>query len=276
MSGSLETVVIRPSRRWTSLNLGELWQYRELLYFLVWRDVKVRYKQTVLGVGWAVLTPVSLMLIFTLFFGQLAQIPSDGVPYPIFAYAALLPWTLFARGLADSSTSLVANQNLLSKVYFPRVFLPISAVLAALVDFVIAFVVLVPLMFYYGITPTLAVLALPIFVLVAVMAAIGVGLWFSALDAKYRDIRYTLPFLTQLWFFATPVVYPLSLVPESWRWLYALNPMVSVVEGFRWALLGTVWTFDPLLGLSLVVVILMFIGGFLFFRRAERTLADFV
>jgi lipopolysaccharide transport system permease protein len=257
-------------------NLRELWAYRELLYFFVWRDVKVRYKQTVLGVAWAVIQPVFMMFVFTLFFGQLARVPSDGVPYPIFAYVALLPWNLFARGLTDASTSLVANQNLVTKVYFPRLMLPASAVLAGFVDFSIAFTVLVALMLYYGIVPTLAIITLPIFVAIAVLSAMGIGFWFSALDARYRDIRYTLPFLTQFWLFATPVVYPLSLVPDSWRWIYALNPMVGVVEGFRWALLGEAWALDPLSGVSIAVVVVMFLGGLLYFRRAERTLADVV
>jgi len=238
--------------------------------------VKVRYKQTILGVAWAVLQPLFLMLIFTIFFGMLARIPSDGVPYPIFAYAALLPWNLFARGLTDASTSLTANQNLITKVYFPRILLPAAAVLAAVVDFAVAFTVLLSLMVYYGIVPTFAVVSLPLFVAVAIMASMSIGFWFSALDAKYRDIRYTIPFLTQLWLFATPVVYPLSLVPEAWRWAYSLNPMVGVVEGFRWALLGGAWTLDPTVFLSLIVVVLIFLGGVLYFRRAERTLADVV
>lgn len=271
-----ESVVIRPTSRWAFPNLKELWAYRELLYFFVWRDVKVRYKQTILGIGWAVIQPVAIVIVFTLFFGQLVGISSNGVPYPVFAYVALLPWNLFARGLTDASTSLVANQNLVSKVYFPRIFLPVSAVLSALVDFVIGLVVLVPLMLYYGIIPTLAVLALPLFVLVAVMAAVGVGLWLSALDAKYRDVRHVLPFLSQLWFFATPVVYPLSLVPDAWRWLYSLNPMVGVVEGFRWALLGGAWALDPVIFLSFGIVLAIFVGGLYYFRRAERTLADLV
>lgn len=268
--------IISPSRGWTLVNLREVWAYRELLYFLVWRDVKVRYKQTVLGIAWAVLQPLFLMLVFTLFFGQLARIPSGGVPYPIFAYVALLPWTLFARGLTDASTSLVANERLVTKIYFPRLILPASAIFAALVDFAIATVLLVAMMLYYGIAPTLAIVALPLFVLIAAMSAMGIGFWFSALDARYRDIRYTLPFLTQLWLFATPVVYPLSLVPETWRWLYSLNPMVGVVEGFRWALLGEAWSFDPSLVVSILVVVAMFFGGLLYFRHAERTLADVV
>ncbi len=267
---------ITPSKAWSLPDFRELWSYRELLYFLVWRDVMVRYKQTILGVAWAVLQPVFMMVIFTLFFGMLARIPSDGVPYPVFAYAALLPWNLFARGLTDASNSLVANQSLVSKVYFPRLLLPASSVLAAVPDFAIGFTVLIGLMFWYGIVPTIGIIALPLFVVVAVLSAMGIGFWLSALDAKYRDIRYTLPFLTQFWLFATPVVYPLSLVPEAWRWVYSLNPMVGVVEGFRWALLGGTGTLDPTVFLSLLIVLLMFVGGLLYFHRTERTLADVV
>lgn len=276
MSETTPTVVIRPSRGWIPLNLRELLDYRGLLYFLVWRDVKIRYKQTVLGVAWAGIQPVLMMVVFTLFFGMLVGISSDGVAYPVFAYVALLPWNLFARGLTGASTSLVANTSLVTKVYFPRLILPTSSVLAALVDFLIAFGVLIGLMLYYGILPSFSVLALPLFALIAIMSAMGIGFWFSALDARYRDIRYTLPFLTQLWFFATPVVYPLSLVPQSWKLLYSLNPMVGVVEGFRWALLGEAWALDPFMVVSLVVVIIMFVGGLYYFRRVERTIADVI
>lgn len=275
-SDAVPVTTLTPSRGWSLPNVRELWEYRELLYFLVWRDVKVRYKQTVLGVAWAIIQPVFMMIIFALFFGRLAGISSNGVPYEVFAYAALLPWNLFARGLTDASTSLVGNQQLVTKVYFPRLFLPTAAVLAALVDFGIAFSVLVALMFYYGVVPTLAIGALPLFVSIAVISSMGIGFWGSAMNAKYRDIRYTLPFLTQFWLFATPVVYPLSMVPEAWRWVYSLNPMVGVVEGFRWALLGEAWTLDPTVFLSLLIVVVMFIGGLLYFRRAERTLADVV
>ena len=276
MPEAAPTVVIRPSRGWIPLNLRELWGYRELLYFLVWRDVKVRYKQTALGVSWAVIQPVLMMVVFALFFGQLVGISSGDVPYPIFVYVALLPWNLFARGLGEASQSLVANQGLVTKVYFPRLILPAAAVLAALVDFGIAFTVLVGLMLFYGIVPSLAILTLPLFILIAVMAAMGIGFWFSALNARYRDVRHTLSFLTLLWMFATPVVYPLSLVPASSRLLYSLNPMVGVVEGFRWALLGETWTFAPLLAISLISVVALFVGGLFYFRRAERTLADIV
>ncbi len=276
MSKTSPTVIIRPSRGWRSVNLRELWHYRELLYFLIWRDVKVRYKQTVIGVGWAVIQPVLMMIVFTLFFGRLIGISSNGVAYPVFAYVALLPWNLFARGLTDSSTSLVANSQLVTKVYFPRLILPASAVLAALVDFLFAFGVLIGLMLYYGIVPTVSILTLPLFLVIALMSSMGIGFWFSALDARYRDVRYTIPFLTQLWFFATPVVYPLGLVPQSWKLLYSLNPMVSVVEGFRWALLGEAWALDPFLGVSLAVLGVMLVGGLFYFRRVERTIADVI
>ncbi|MDW8003073.1 MAG: ABC transporter permease [Deltaproteobacteria bacterium] len=247
---------------------------RELLYFLAWRDIRVRYKQTVLGVAWVVIQPFLLMLVLPL--GKLAKIPSEGIPYPIFAYTALLPWQLFAKGLNEASTSLVANERIITKVYFPRLIVPASAVFAALVDFAIAFGLLILLMLYYGIMPGLAVLTLPLFVLLAAMTALGVGFWFSALDVQYRDIRYTIPFLTQLWFFATPIVYPLSMVPEKWRILLSLNPMCGVVEGFRWALLGKEHLMVLPLLISVAVVFLVFIGGLYFFRHVEKTLADVI
>src|SRR5882672_7033413 len=237
-AAAADVLIIQPSRGWLKLNLGELWNYRELLYFLVWRDVKVRYKQTALGAAWAILQPFMTMVVFSVFFGRLAKIPSDGVPYPVFAFTALLPWQLFAYALAESSNSLVASQNLITKVYFPRLVIPIAGVLAGLVDFAIAFVVLLGLMAYYGIHPTAAILVLPVFIVFAVAAAMSGGLWLSALNVQFRDVRYTIPFLTQFWMFATPVAYPASLVPEQYRALYGLNPMAGVVEGFRWALLG--------------------------------------
>ena len=269
-------LVIQPTSGWVPLNLGDLWEYRELLYFLTWRDIKVRYKQTVLGMAWAVIQPFFMMLIFTIFFGRLAKIPSDGLPYPIFAYTALLPWQLFARALTDASTSLVVNERLITKVYFPRLLVPASAVLASLVDFGIAFVLLLGMMFFYAIAPTGAVWTLPLFILLALMSALGVGFWLSALNAQFRDVRYTLPFLTQFWLFATPVVYPASLVPERWRLLYGLNPMTGVVEGFRWALLGKGGGIEPMLAVSVIVILVTFIGGLYYFRRMERTLADVV
>lgn len=271
-----QIAIIRPTRGWTSVNLREIWAYRELVYFLVWRDFKVRYKQTILGIGWTVIQPLFMTLLFTVIFGQFAGISSGGAPYAAFAYVGLLPWNLFSRGLSQGSTSLVANERLVTKVYFPRTILPSSAVISGFIDFFVGFVILVGLLAYYGIVPTLAIVTLPLFTLVAVMAAMGIAFWLSAIDARYRDVRYTLPFLTQLWFFATPIVYPLSLVPGSIRWLYALNPMVGVVEGFRWALLGQSWSLDPASLVSLAVVVVVFVGGLFYFRRTERVFADMV
>jgi lipopolysaccharide transport system permease protein len=273
---SIPTIIIRPSRGWLKLNLRDLWEYRELLYFLVWRDVKVRYKQTVLGAAWAILQPFLTMVVFSIFFGRLAKVPSDGIPYPIFTYTALLPWQLFAYSLTESGNSLVANQQLITKVYFPRLIIPISAVLAGLVDFAIAFVVLLCMMFYYGIVPTVCILTLPLFLIFAIATALAVGLWLSALNVEYRDVRYTIPFLTQFWLFATPIAYSSSLVPERWRTLYGLNPMAGVVEGFRWALLGKSGGFGPMVIVSVLAVIALLAGGLIYFRRMERTFADIV
>jgi lipopolysaccharide transport system permease protein len=267
---------IEPSKAWIALDLNSIWAYRELLYFLVWRDVKVRYKQTLLGALWAILQPFLTMVVFSIFFGRLAGVPSDGLPYPVFTYAALLPWQLFSYALNESGNSLVANQRLITKIYFPRLVIPISAVLAGLVDFAIAFIVLIGLMAYYDIYPTLAILALPFFILLAVATALAVGLWLSALMVEYRDVRYVIPFLTQFWFFLTPIAYPSSLVPEWLRPLYALNPMVGVVEGFRWALLGTDIQIGVLTLVSLLVAALLLIGGLIYFRRMERTFADVI
>jgi len=272
----LPTIIIRPSKGWVPLRLKELWEYRELLYFLVWRDVKVRYKQTVLGAAWAVIQPFFTMVVFSIFFGHLAKIPSDGLPYPIFAYCALLPWQLFSHAMTESGNSLVANQNLITKVYFPRLVIPLAAVLAGLVDFGVAFLVLLGMMAYYGMAPTMAVATLPLFILLAIATALAVGLWLSALNVQYRDVRYTIPFLTQFWLFATPIAYPSSLVPEGWRVLYGLNPMAGVVEGFRWALLGTVNAPGPMLAVSVAVVLALLVGGLYYFRRMERTFADVV
>ncbi len=276
VAGALPEIVLSPSKGWVPLNLKDLWEYRELLYFLVWRDIQVRYKQTVLGAAWAVLQPVLTMIVFSVFFGQLAGMPSDGIAYPVFAFAGLLPWQLFAFALAGSGNSLVANQQLLTKVYFPRLLIPLAAVLAGLVDFAIAFVVLVALMFYYGIVPTFAVLTLPLFMLFVLATALGVGLWLSALNVEYRDVRYVLPFLTQLWFFSTPIAYSSRLVPASWRWLYGLNPMAGVVEGFRWALLGKGEGIEPMVMISVLAVVVLLIGGLVYFRRMEKTFADVV
>jgi lipopolysaccharide transport system permease protein len=267
---------IEPVRGHVSLDLQELWQYRELLYFLTWRDVKVRYKQTVLGVAWAVIQPVFMMVVFSLFFGRLAHVSSDGIPYPVFVYCALLPWQLFAHALTESSNSLVANERLITKVYFPRLVVPISAVLGGLIDFAIAFVILLLMMAYYGIAPTRAIFALPALVLFAIITALAVGLWLSALNVKYRDVRYTINFLIQFWLFATPVAYSSSIVPEKWRAVYGLNPMAGVVEGFRWALLGKANPDGALLGVSVVVVILILVVGLYYFRRMEAQFADVV
>jgi lipopolysaccharide transport system permease protein len=274
MRDALPVLRIEPSSGWVSLRLGELWEYRELLYFLVWRDIKVRYKQTALGAAWAILQPVLTMVVFSVFFGRLAKVPSDGIPYPVFALAALVPWQLFAYAVSESTNSLVVSQNLIKKVYFPRLVVPIASVLAGLVDFAISFLVLLGLMAYYGIRPTPAIAMLPLFILFAVASALSVGLWLSALNVQFRDVRYTIPFLTQFWMFATPVAYPSSLVPEKWRALFGLNPLAGVVEGFRWALLGKSTSPGPLLWVSIVAVAGLLIGGLMYFRRMESTFAD--
>lgn len=272
----LHLVVIKPSRGWVNLRLKELWEYRELLYFLVWRDVKVRYKQTALGAAWAIIQPFFTMVVFSIFFGGLAKIPSDGLPYPLFAYTALLPWQLFAHSLSESTSSLVSNQSLITKVYFPRLVIPTSSVFAGLVDFAIAFIILVGMLVYFGIKPGIAVITLPLFVLLAVATALSVGLWLSALNVTYRDVRYTIPFLTQFWMFATPIAYPSSLVPEHWRAIYGLNPMAGVVEGFRWALLGKTESPGSLLAVSVAVVLVLLVGGMYYFRRMEKSFADVI
>ncbi len=273
---NLPTYSIEPPKGWASIGLRELWEYRELLYFLTWRDVKVRYKQTALGAAWAVIQPFFMMVVFSLFFGKLAGIPSDGIPYPVFAFCGLLPWQLFAHSLTESSNSLVANERLITKVYFPRLVVPIAAVLGGLVDFAIAFVILLLMMIYFGIVPGWQIVTLPGFILLAVMTALSVGLWLSALNVKYRDVRYTINFMIQFWLFATPVAYPSSLIPEQWRWLYGLNPMAGVVEGFRWALLGKTDPPGALLAVSVTVVILLLVGGLYYFRRMEQEFADVV
>ena len=267
---------IAPSQAWAPLRLGELWAYRELLYFLIWREIKVRYKQTALGAAWAILQPLTTMVVFSIFFGRLARIPSDGVPYPVFAFCALLPWQLFAFALTESSNSVVANQRLITKVYFPRLIIPIAAVAVGLVDFAIAFVVLGAMLFYFGIQPGLAIATVPLWTLLAVATALGVGLWLAALNVRYRDVRYTLPFVAQLWLFVTPVAYPSSLVPQAWRTLYALNPMVGVVEGFRWALLGGTGSPGAMVFVSAAVVAAILVSGLFYFRRVERTFADVI
>jgi len=278
MTPTIEVPRIRiaPSRGWVSLKLHELWQYRELLYFFVWRDVKVRYKQTVLGVAWAVLQPLFTMVIFSLFFGRLAKIPSEGVPYPIFSYTALIPWIFFANGINQSTSSVVTGGSLIKKVYFPRLIVPISSVLAGLADFVPAFLVLLGMMVFYGIVPTLQLFWIPAFLLLALITALGVGMWLSALNVQFRDVRYAVPFLIQCWLFATPIAYPSSLLPEPWKTVYAINPMVGVVEGFRWALLGTESAPGPMLFVSASAALVLLVSGAFFFRRMERSFADVV
>jgi len=271
---SVPVFIIRPSKGLVALNLRELWQYRELLYILIWRDIKVRYKQTAIGAAWAVIQPFFAMVVFSLIFGRLAKIPSEGLPYPIFAYSALLPWQFFAKALTEASTSLVVNERVITKVYFPRLLVPTAVVLAGLLDFGIAFLILLGMMVFYGITPSWFILFVPLFLLLAIITALGVSFWLSALDVEYRDVRYTLPFLTQLWFFATPVVYPSTIVPPSWRALYGLNPMVGVIEGFRWALLSSAPPDPRMLLVSSLLASLLFMSGLIYFRRMERTLAD--
>ena len=268
------SIVIQPSSGWVPLRLGELWAYRELLYFLVWRDIKVRYKQTALGAAWAVIQPFFTMVVFSVFFGRLAKLPSDGLPYPVFTYCALVPWTYFATALTMSSNSLVDHARLITKVYFPRLLVPAASVLAGLVDLAIAAVVLVAMLLYYGIAPTPAVVLLPVFVLLAAATALAVGLWLSALNVQYRDVRYTISFLVQFWLFVTPVAYSSSLVPERWRALYGLNPMTGVVEGFRWALLGKAEPPGAMLLASAGSVAVLLLGGLYYFRRMERRFAD--
>jgi lipopolysaccharide transport system permease protein len=257
-----------------SLKLHELWEYRELLYFLTWRDIKVRYKQTALGASWAILQPFLTMVVFSIFFGRLAKMPADGLPYPIFSFAALVPWTFFAQGMGHAANSLVGSGNLIKKIYFPRLVVPIAGVLACLVDLGLALLVLLGMMLYYGIIPTLHVLWLPLFLLLALMTALGVGLWLAALNVQYRDVRHLLPFLTQLWLFATPIAYPSSLLREPWRTLYGLNPMVGVVEGVRWALVGTALHAGALILVSALISVVLLTSGALYFRRMERTFAD--
>lgn len=268
-------VVIEPSRSWVALDLKGLWAYRELLYFLTWRDVKVRYKQTLLGVAWAIIQPLLTMLIFTLFFGRLAGIPSDNIPYPIFAYTGLLLWTFFANSVTNSGNSLVGNSNLITKIYFPRMVIPGAAVGAALVDFVIAFLILVGLMIYYRVPVSWTIVMLPIPMVLTVLLALGVGMWMSALNVKYRDIRYALPFLIQIWMFASPIIYPLSLVPQKWRWALALNPLTGIIENFRAALFGRAFDW-PLLGSSAAITLAFLVYAAYSFRRMERTFADIV
>lgn len=271
----LPTLIIRPPRKWVPVDIKELWAYRELITAFTLRDVKLRYKQTGLGIAWAVLQPLLTMVIFTVFFGGLAKIPSDGVPYPLFVLAALLPWTLFAEGLTRSTTSMVTNSNIMTKVYFPRLIMPLSSIISPLVDFAVSFIILIAMMVYYGFLPTVNIVFLPVFLLLALATALGVGLWLSALNVKYRDFQYTVPFMIQIWMFASPVVYAASLVPESMRVWYGLNPMAGVIEGFRWALLGT-GAPSAMVLVSVGMVIVILISGMFYFRRMEQYYADIV
>jgi lipopolysaccharide transport system permease protein len=273
---ALPVTIIRPSPGWVSLELRALWDYRELLYFLTWRDIKVRYKQTAFGAAWAIIQPLLTMVVFSLFFGRLARVPSDGLPYPVFSFAALVPWSFFAYGLSQSANSLVGSRDLLTKVYFPRLAIPVATVLSGAVDFALALLVLLAMMAYYGLAPTANVVWIVPLLLLAFVTALGAGLWLSALNVQYRDVRYTVPFLTQLWLFATPIAYPSSLLDEPWRTLYGINPMAGVVEGFRWALLGTDTRPGPIILVSTVAAVALLVGGAYYFRRMEKTFADVV
>lgn len=268
-------VTIRPGGTWSSLSLRDLWSYRELLYFLIWRDVKVRYKQTLLGAVWAVIQPLFAMLIFTLFFGRLAGIPSDGIPYPLFAYAGLLPWMFFSNAVTNSGNSLVGSSNLITKVYFPRMIIPGASAAAGLVDFGIAFVILVVLMAHYGVGITAGVLMMPAFIVLTMLLALGVGMWLSALNVKYRDVRHALPFLIQLWMFATPIVYPSSIMPTRWRWALAINPLAGIIEGYRSSLFGREMDWR-MLGISAGITVVLLVCSAYAFRRMEKTFADVV
>jgi lipopolysaccharide transport system permease protein len=277
-----EIIFIRPARGWSALNLGDLWRYRELIYFLIWRDVKVRYKQTALGVAWAVLQPLLTMVVFTFFFGKVAKVPTGGIPYPIFSYTALLPWGLFTKGISDAGRSMVTNRSMITKIYFPRLVIPLASVLSGLVDFGISFLVLIGMMLYYNFAPnsdyhiylTWRFLTLPFFILLALATALGAGLWLSALNVIYRDINHLLPFITQFWLFITPVAYPVSMFSEKMQFLMALNPMTGVVEGFRWAILGQGQAPGSFFWLSVLISIVTLVSGLFYFRRMERTFAD--
>lgn len=269
------TILIRPLRGWVPINLSELWAYRELLYFLVWRDIKVRYKQTILGATWAVIQPFFMMVVFTLFFGKFIKVPHEGIPYPLFSYAALLPWMLFSESIGRSVNSLIQDANLIKKVYFPRLIMPLSSIISPLVDFAFAFLVFAGLLFYFGFNLTMRILWLPVFLILALITSLAVGLWLSAMNVQYRDVRYVIPFLIQFWFFASPVVYSSASLPKSWYFIYGLNPMVGVIEGFRWALLGT----EPpgwLMAVSIMIILTLLVSGAFYFRRMEKTFADVV
>ena len=274
--GTTAEKLIQPTRGWSGFRCRELWEYRELIYFLIWRDIKVRYKQTVLGAAWAIIQPFFTMVVFSLFFGRLAKIPSDGIPYPIFSFAALVPWTFFTYGVSQSANSLVYSADLITKVYFPRLAMPIAAVLSGTVDFILAFLILMGMMLYFGMAPTVNVVWLPLLLLLALVTSLGAGLWLSALNVQFRDVRYIVPFLTQFWLFATPIAYPSSLLSEPWRTLYGINPMVGVVEGFRWTLLGTDTVPGPIIIVSALAALVLLVSGAYYFRYMEKTFADII
>lgn len=269
------TVVIKPDLGF-AFKFMECWDYRELLYFFIWRDIKVRYKQTVIGAAWVVIQPFFTMVVFSIIFGRFAKIPSDGLPYPIFAYCALVPWTYFANSLTKATNTMVMNQNVITKVYFPRLILPVSAVMSGIPDFLISFSILIGMMFFYGIIPTVNLFFLPLFMLLVIVIALAVGLWTCAANAIYRDVQYVVPFIVQFWLFASPVVYSSSLVPENWRMIYGLNPMSEIIEGFRWALLGRGQPSGPMLVVSVIITFCVLIGGIIYFRRMEGTIADII
>jgi len=275
-SPSSQVLFIKPPKGWAPLHLNELWEYRELLYFLVWRDVKVRYKQTALGITWAIIQPLLMMVVFTVSLGRVVKVPSDNIPYSMFVLSGLVPWQLFSYALSQSSSSLIEDERLIKKVFFPRLVIPISKALAGLIDFGLALIILIAVMVYYGVVPRLSIIGLPFFAALAVTAAVAVGLWLSALNALYRDVRYTLTFLIQFWLFATPVAYPSSIVPRSWRFIYALNPMSGVVDGFRWSLFGDRGNLGAPLIISVMATTVLLIGGFYFFKRMEDSFADVI
>jgi lipopolysaccharide transport system permease protein len=275
-AGEPPLTVVEPARRLLDLDLRALWQYRELLYFLIWRDVKVRYKQTAIGFTWVIIQPLVTMVIFTVIFGNFANIPSDGLPYPIFSFTALLPWSYFAQALGQSGRSLVGNAGLISKVYFPRLVIPLVSVSSPLVDFAVSFLVLLGMMVWFSVTPTWGVLLLPVFLLLAALTAFAVGLWLSALNVRYRDVSQLMPFLVQVWMYASPVIYPVSTIPEKWRLLYSLNPMVGVIEGFRWALLGKSSPDFTVMAVGSAIVLLLLAGGLVYFKRVESSFADVI
>ena len=276
MRPEIASIRIEPSRGWVSLQLREIWEYRELLYYLIWRDIKVRYKQTILGGAWAIIQPFFTMVVFSLFFGKLAKVPSDGIPYPIFSFTALVPWSFFANGLNQASNSLVGNSNLITKVYFPRMCMPIASIIGGIIDFALAFSVLIGMVLYYGIIPSGHIIWIPFFLMLAFSTSLGASLWLSALYVKFHDVRHIIPFLTQIWLFATPIAYPSSLLKEPWFTIYGINPMTGVVEGFRWALLGTDTAPGPIIIVSSLVALGLLLSGAFYFRRMEKTFADLV